>query len=113
VQLLITGVREYPFVGEPAWSVDEQSPVYVGVQILLVNRKVSQMPSMPFSRGFTRLLTATEPESCSTQKTRQQQKRCAFGAPDDTQNRPNKRVFHCPFLLNFNNPGLLSSRGYS
>jgi hypothetical protein len=101
VQLLIADIRGYPFVGERAWFIDEQSPVYVGHHILLVNRKIAQMPLMSLSRSFAWLLTASKPENQSTQKDRQSQKRCAFGAPDDTQNRPNERVFHCFFLLKF------------
>lgn len=66
VQLLITDIRGYPLVGERAWFIDEQSAIYIGVQILLVNRKVSQMPSLTLSCSFARLLTATEPESRST-----------------------------------------------
>jgi hypothetical protein len=71
---------------------------------------------MSLSRGFTRLLkkgAATKPENQDTQKDRQTQKRCAFDAPDDTRNRRNESVFHYFFLLQFNNRGLLSSRGYS
>jgi hypothetical protein len=115
VQLLITDIRGYPFVGERAWFIDEQNIVYVGYQILLVKSKVAQMPSMTLSRSFARLLkgAAAKPENQSTQKDCQSQKRCAFGALDDTQNRPNESVLHCFFLLKINNPGLLSSRGYS
>jgi hypothetical protein len=115
VQLLITDLRGYPFVGERAWFIDEQSPVDVGHQILLVNSKVAQMPSMTLGCSFTRLLNkgaAAKPENQSAQKNCQSQKRCAFSTPDDTQNRPNESVFHCFFLLKFNNRGLLSSRGY-
>jgi hypothetical protein len=111
VQLLIAW--GYLLVGERAWFIHEQNAIYIRVKILLINRKVSQMPSMPLSHSFTRLLTATEPESSSTQKNRQQQKRCAFGAPDDTHNRPNESVFHCYFLLKINNPSVLSRQGYS
>jgi hypothetical protein len=73
VQLLITGVGGYLFVSESAWFVDEQSTVYVGHQILLVNSKVSLMPSMSLSRSFTRLLkkgAAAKPENQDTQKGR-------------------------------------------
>jgi hypothetical protein len=72
MQMLLTDGRGYLFVGKRAWFIEEQSTVYVGVQILLVNRKVSQMSSVSFSRSFTRLLTATEPENRSTQKNCQQ-----------------------------------------
>jgi hypothetical protein len=117
IQLLIaTGIRGYPLVGKPAWFIYKQSPVDVGHQILLVNSKVAQMPSMTLSCGFARLLNkgaATEPENRGTQKNRQQQKRCAFGAPDDTNNRPNESVFHCYFLLKIGNLRVLSRQGYS
>lgn len=66
VQLLIPDVWGYPFVCESAWFIEEQSTVYVGRHILLVDRKVSQMPSMSLSCGFTRLFTAAEPENRST-----------------------------------------------
>lgn len=112
IQLIADG-RGYLFVGERAWFIEEQSTVYIGVQVLLVDRKVSQMPSIPLGSSFTRLLTATEPENRSTQKNRQQQRRCAFGALDDTHNRPNESVFHCYFLLKINNPSVFSSQGYS
>jgi hypothetical protein len=109
-------IRGYPLVGKPAWFIYKQSPVDVGHQILLVNSKVAQMPSMTLSCGFTRLLkkgAATEPENRGTQKNRQQQKRCAFGASDDTNNRPNESVFHCYFLLKIGNLRVLSRQGYS
>jgi hypothetical protein len=126
VQLLITDARGYPFVCKRTWFIEEQSTVYVGRHILLVDREIPQVPSMSLSCGFARLFTAAEPENRSAQKNRQLQKRWAFDTPDllprlasrdaeagDTQNRPNESVFHCTFLLKINNPGLLSSRGYS
>ena len=58
--------RWYPFIGERAWFIHKQSSVDVGVQILLVNRKVSQMPSIPLGSDFARLRTADEPENRST-----------------------------------------------
>jgi hypothetical protein len=75
VQLLITDGRRYPFVCERAWFVEEQSTVYVGRHILLVDRKISQMPSMSLSCGFARLFTADEPENRSAQKNHQLHKR--------------------------------------
>jgi hypothetical protein len=75
-QLLIAGIRGadihgYPLVGKLARFVDEQSPVYVGHQILLINNKVAQMPSLPLSCSFARLLNkeaAAKPENQNTQK---------------------------------------------
>lgn len=74
VQLLIADTRGYLLVGELAWFIHEQSPVYVGHHILLVNSKVAQMPSMTLSCSFARLLkkgAATKPENQNTQKNRQ------------------------------------------
>ena len=76
MQLLIAGIRGtdiqgYSLVGELAWFIDEKSPVYVGHQILLVNSKVAQMPSVSLSCGFARLLSkgaAAKPENQDTQK---------------------------------------------
>ena len=83
MQLLADG-RGYPFVGERARFIEEQSTVQVGIQLLLVNRKISQMPSIPLGCGFARLSAAAKPENRSAQKNRQQQRRSAFGAPADT-----------------------------
>jgi len=76
-------VLVYPSAGELAWLVEEQGPVHIAHQILLVNRKISQMSSMAFSHGFTRLgevATATKPKSQSAQQ--------------NTQNRQNRNIFH-------------------
>jgi hypothetical protein len=73
LHLLITDGRGYPFVRERAWFIEEQGTVYLGCHILLVDRKISQMPSMSLSCGFARLFTAAEPENRSAQNNRQLQ----------------------------------------
>jgi len=72
---LVLSVSGYPFISEPAGSIEEQDLVYVFHHLLLINTKIAEVPSMAFRCSFTRLLersTTAGQQNQSTQDNTQQ-----------------------------------------
>jgi len=70
----------YPFIRQLAWLVKQQSPIHIFHELLLVNAKVPQMPSMTLGHSLAGLgATAADKEQNNQ---------------DNTQYRQNKSIFH-------------------